>query len=60
MVYSISSVLAVAKKHSFYDKNVAYPPDVDVVKHIVTQSEANVHLDELAIFLFIMTLILHS
>ncbi|KAM3524049.1 hypothetical protein NHJ13051_004762 [Beauveria bassiana] len=41
MVYSLHTVLAVAKKHSFYDQSVTYPPDIGVIKTIVEQSEAD-------------------
>lgn len=47
MVYSISNVLAVAKKHSFYDASVTYPPDGDVVEGIVKQSNAEAPTDSL-------------
>ncbi|KAJ2969036.1 hypothetical protein NQ176_g8877 [Zarea fungicola] len=48
MVYSISSVLAVAKKHSFYDQNVTYPPDLDAVENIVKQSAVDEKANELS------------
>ncbi|KAJ6787657.1 hypothetical protein PWT90_09708 [Aphanocladium album] len=47
MVYSLSSVLAVAKLHCFYNEDVAYPPGADVVEEILEQAAAGEHADEL-------------
>lgn len=39
MVYSLSTVLAVAKKHCFYDENITYPPKIGDVE-IIAKDEA--------------------
>ncbi|KAM3452893.1 hypothetical protein MY3296_004162 [Beauveria thailandica] len=48
MVYSLHTVLAVAKKHSFYDQSVTYPPDIDAIQTIVEQSKAHEQSEGLA------------
>lgn len=46
MVYSLSAVLAVAKRHCFYDESVTYPPGPDTVEEIVRQTAATSQNEE--------------
>ncbi|KAJ4147621.1 hypothetical protein LMH87_002133 [Akanthomyces muscarius] len=48
MVFSLSTVLAVAKKHCFYDETVTYPPASDIVDEIVKQTAGNENAEQLA------------
>ena len=48
MVFSLSTVLAVAKKHCFYDETVTYPPASDIVDEIVEQTAGNENAEQLA------------
>ncbi|XWX02270.1 hypothetical protein V2A60_010305 [Cordyceps javanica] len=48
MVYPLSGVLAVAKRHCFYDESVTYPPNVDAIDEIIRQSTADDEAEKLA------------
>ncbi|ATY60899.1 hypothetical protein A9K55_005524 [Cordyceps militaris] len=48
MVYPLSVVLAVAKKHCFYDENVTHPPTREAVDQIVQQTAHDDKAEQLA------------
>lgn len=48
MVFPLSAVLAVAKKHCFYDETVAHPPTSDVVDQVIKQTAGNDSAEQLA------------
>lgn len=48
MVFSLSTVLAAAKKHCFYDETATYPPTSDVVDEIIQQTAGNDSAEQLA------------
>ncbi|KAM3508780.1 hypothetical protein MY10362_000990 [Beauveria mimosiformis] len=47
MVYPINSVLALAKKHCFYNKEITYPPTLDLVGAVVKETAGNDQTEQL-------------
>lgn len=46
MVYSLSTVLAVARTHCFYQPDLKYPPNGEIVDKIVKEAAAGGHVEE--------------
>ncbi|OAA40181.1 hypothetical protein BBO_06239 [Beauveria brongniartii RCEF 3172] len=47
MVYPINSILALAKKHCFYNDEITYPPTVDLIGAIVKETAGDDQTEQL-------------